>query len=103
MEKAVKDANAQLAKEKRDRDAAQRAYEQLQATTDVDNTNNHDFMTENPQTEQSMLAPHRVKPYHFKGFNAQQTSNVLNERNMQIREAEMTRKYEKEADRLWAQ
>ena len=51
MEKAVKDANAQAAKEKRDRDAAQRAYEQLQATTDVNSTNAHDFMTENPATE----------------------------------------------------
>ena len=103
MEKAMKDANAQLAKEKRDRDAAQRAYEQLQATTDVNNTNTHDFMTENPATEQSMLAAHRVKPYHFKGFNAQQKANVMNERNMQIREAQMTRKYEQDADRLWAQ
>ena len=28
MEKSVKEANAQAAKEKRDRDAAQRAYEQ---------------------------------------------------------------------------
>lgn len=51
MEKSVKDANMQMAKEKRDRDAAQRAYEQLQATTDVEYTNNHDFMTENPATE----------------------------------------------------
>lgn len=92
MEKSVKDANAQLAKEKRDRDAAQRAYEQLQARTDVDNTNNDDFMTENPATEQSMLAPHRVKPYHFKGFNANQKAAVMNEREMQMREAEMTKK-----------
>ena len=30
-----------------------------------------DFMTENPATEVSMLAPHRVKPYHFKGMNEQ--------------------------------
>ena len=35
-------------------------------------TSNHDFMTENPQTEVSMLAPHRVKPYHFKGLNQDQ-------------------------------
>lgn len=102
METSIKDANAQMAKEKRDRDNAQRAYEQLQARTDVDNTDNHDFMTENPATEQSMLAPHRVKPYHFKGFNAQQTASVMNERQMQMREAEMTRKQEKEAERLWA-
>jgi len=48
-------------------------------------------MTEDPRTEQSMLAPHRVKPYHFKGFNAQQTAGVMNERQMQMREAEMTK------------
>ena len=35
MEKSVKDANAQMAKEKRDRDIAQRKFEQLQATTNV--------------------------------------------------------------------
>ena len=60
-------------------------------------------MTENPQTEQSMLAPHRVKPYHFKGMNAQQTQAIMDERQMQVREAEMTRKQEADADRLWAQ
>ena len=59
-------------------------------------------MTEDPRTEQSMLAPHRVKPYHFKGFNAQQTAGVMNERQMQMREAEMTKAQEKEAERLWA-
>ena len=30
------------------------------------------FMTEDPSTEQSQLAAHRVKPYHFKGFSEQQ-------------------------------
>ena len=103
MEKSVKDANAQLAKEKRDRDLAQRAYEELQAQTDVNYTNNHDFMTENPATTKSMLAPHRVKPYHFKGFNAEQTQQVMNEREMQLIEAEMTRKTNEQAERLWAQ
>ena len=60
-------------------------------------------MTENPATEQSMLAPHRVKPYHFKGFNNQQKGAVMNERCMQLREAEMTKKQEKDAERMWAQ
>ena len=103
MEKSIKDANAQAAKEKRDRDNAQRAYEQLQATTDVNYTNTHDFMTENAATETSMLGAHRVKPYHFKGFSAAQTAGVMNERQMQMKEAEMTRNGEKEAERLWAQ
>ena len=51
MERAVKDANAQLAKEKRDRDIAEARYQQLQARTDVEYTSAHDFMTENPSTE----------------------------------------------------
>ena len=80
MEKAVKDANAQMAKEKRDRDIAQRQFEQLQATTDVNSTQANDFMTENPATEQSMLGAHRVKPYHFKGMNANQRQQIMDER-----------------------
>lgn len=35
---------------------------------EIEYTNNHDFMTENPATEISELGAHRVKPYHFKGF-----------------------------------
>ena len=46
-------------------------------------------MTENPATEVSMLAPHRVKPYHFKGFNQNQIDDVNLQRKMQLREAEM--------------
>ena len=38
-------------------------------------------MTENPQTEVSMLADHRVKPYHFKGFTQAQTDAVNLERS----------------------
>jgi hypothetical protein len=62
-------ANAHLAREKRDRDL--KASRDLQGYADIElnYTLSHDFMTENPATEQSMLAPHRVKPYHFKGFN----------------------------------
>jgi len=37
-------------------------------------------MTENPATEQSMLAAHRVKPYHFKGLNKEQQDAILHER-----------------------
>ena len=36
-----------------------------------------------------MLAPHRVKPYHFKGFTEAQKDQVNLERKQQIREAEM--------------
>ena len=44
-------------------------------------------MTENKQTEVSQLAPHRVKPYHFKGFTEAQKDQVHLERQQQVREA----------------
>ena len=42
----------------------------------------HDFMTENPATEKSMLADHRVKPYHFKGLTPEQQAAIMQEREM---------------------
>lgn len=102
MEIANKQANAQLAKEKRDRDVAWMADQQMQAEHDKQFTTMHDFMTENPATEQSSLAPHRVKPYHFKGLNEQQKAAIMNERENQLREAEMLKANEKEAEKLLA-
>jgi len=49
-------------------------------------------MTENPNTTQSMLAAHRVKPYHFKGFNEEQKAQVLQEREQQLKEKDMLKK-----------
>ena len=59
-------------------------------------------MTEDPATEQSAFAPHRVKPYHFKGFNEGQKGSVMHERQQQLKEAEMLKQTDKEEDRLWA-
>ena len=89
MEKANTDTNLQLAQEKRDREAAHRAEMQYQGGYEQNFTLNHDFMTENAATEQSMLAPHRVKPYHFKGFSQEQKESVMHERALQMKEAEM--------------
>lgn len=66
---ANKQTNYQMAREKRDRDQADFKTGQDAAAQEVEFTLTHDFMTENPATEQSMLAAHRVKPYHFKGLN----------------------------------
>lgn len=49
-----------------------------------------------------MLAPWRVKPYHFKGLNQDQRSDILHERAQQVREAQMTKDTKKEEERLWA-
>jgi RIB43A len=75
-----KRTNYEMAREKRDRDTQQAVEAEERAAREVDYTLNHDFMTENPATEQSMLAPHRVKPYHFKGLNAEQQAAILYER-----------------------
>ena len=72
--------------EKKQRDKAQHELWAHQDQYEINYTNNHDFMTENPQTEVSMLAAHRVKPYHFKGFNQNQIETVYNQRENQLRE-----------------
>ena len=59
-------------------------------------------MTENPQTEVSMLAPHRVKPYHFKGFNQGQVNDVYNQRSNQLVEKDRIKKEADEAERQYA-
>ena len=69
---------------------------------EIAHTNNTDFMTENPATEVSMLAPHRVKPYHFKGFTQAQTDQVNLERQMQIREQELMKDQKADEDKMYA-
>lgn len=59
-------------------------------------------MTENPATEQSMLAPHRVKPYHFKGLNQQKQQEILDERAGQIKAQDATKLSAKEQEKLWS-
>jgi hypothetical protein len=68
----------------------------------VDFTLTNDFMTKNPATEQSMLAPHRVKPYHFKGLNDEQQAAILHERDQQFVEQALLKRQREEEDRLWA-
>ena len=79
--KATQEQNLQLAKEKRDNELKQREDWNNQEQHELEYTLTHDLMTENPATMTSMLAPHRVKPYHFKGLNAEQQAAILHERD----------------------
>jgi len=81
MQRATAETNRVLAKEKRDAEMKSQYDWANQEAHEVDFTLTHDFMTENPATEQSMLAPHRVKPYHFKGFDDGKKAAVLHERD----------------------
>jgi len=65
---ATQNMNLDMANEKRQREIAQNKMDELLKQEEVEATLNDKFMTEHPSTEQSMLAPHRVKPYHFKGL-----------------------------------
>ena len=94
--------NLTLAVEKKVREDAMKKSDIAREAKEIDYTLNHDFMTENQQTEISMLAPHRVKPYHFKGFNEGQKAAVMHERAQQLKEQELLKKTKEEEDRLWA-
>lgn len=102
MFKATQATNKQLAEEKRCRDAKHHQDLQDYGATEQQFTLSHDLMTENPATEQSMLAAHRVKPYHFKGLNQQQQDAILHERAQQVREQKLLKDTDKEKDRLEA-
>jgi len=100
MRKAVFTANQatnkQLAEEKRCRDSKHHQDLQDYGATEQQFTLSHDLMTENPATEQSMLAAHRVKPYHFKGLNQKQQDDILHERAQQVREQKLIKETGKE-------
>ena len=102
MLKAMQEENLQLAKAKRDKERKDRGDLQFQENHELGYTVDNDFMTENPATTQSQLAPHRVKPYHFKGLNAEQQAAIMGERAQQLKEQEMLKQMSKEQDRLWA-
>ena len=71
-----------------------------QEAHEVQFTLTHDLMTENPATMTSMLAPHRVKPYHFKGLNEEQQAVILHERDQQLVEQQLLKQQREEEERL---
>jgi hypothetical protein len=73
-----------------------------QETHEVGHTGSHPFMTEDPLTEQSALAAHRVLPYHFKGLNEGQIGAILNERQMQVDQKKLIEEQKKKEEKLWA-
>ena len=101
-EKDVAKVNALLIQERKDREANVHDVRKAAEEREIAYTNSTDFMTENPATEVSMLAPHRVKPYHFKGFNDEKKEAVLFERTVQMREKDMMKNQEKLEEQAYA-
>ena len=99
MEKACIEANKQLIKEKLAREKAEKEQESFQGNSDINYVTTSKFMTEDPSTQQSALAPHRVIPYHFKGFNEEQRANVIDGQKRQIVEKQEKIKAQKEQEK----
>ena len=75
--------NGILANERKEREQAAHDARKAAEAREVQHWQEHDWLKENPATEQSALAPHRVIPYHFKGFqhHPHQTEQVNLERS----------------------
>jgi len=67
-------------KQKHDRDSAQNKMDETQRLAHIEYNTNDNFYRENTETCQSMLAKHRVLPYHWKGMNHDQKRQIMLER-----------------------
>jgi len=102
MQKAYMETNRTLAKQKYDADKTTKEGETLAKQQHLEYNSQHDFYTENPETCQSQLAKHRVIPYHWKGMNGHQRTEILNEQEKQRKEADNIKKMKEEEERLYA-
>lgn len=102
MQKAYMENNRTSAQEKADRDRTAKLHEEAEKKNHMDYNTAHDFYTENTATCQSQLAPHRVIPYHWKGMNEHQRSEILHEQDKQRKETENIKNMKREEERLYA-
>lgn len=89
MEIAFRQTNLQQLDEKLQRDHLNRELETQEKLNHIEYLNNHDLMTENTATCQSMLGKNRVLPYHWKGMNEDQRQRILEEQERQIQEKKL--------------
>jgi len=102
MQKAYMETNKALAQHKIDNDRVAREIEDSDKQRHIEHNTGNNFYTENTETCQSQLAPHRVIPYHWKGMNDHQRSEVLHEQDKQRKETESIKKHHQNEDKLYA-
>lgn len=90
-------------KEKKERDAKERAHQMYMDSNEIGYTTNSDFMTENPDTCASVMSPYRVKKDHWKGMSPEQRQDILDTRKAQVYDKKRKDEMDKEAERLWAE
>jgi len=102
VKKAYSEANRVLAQEKSDKEFTQKVKEDSDNKNHIQHNTTNVFCTENTETCQSQLAPHRVIPYHWKGMNEHQRTNILHEQDKQRKEADSIKKLQKDEEKLYA-
>jgi RIB43A len=98
MERSCVEANKQLLKEKLAREKAEKDFDHSQGFQHISYTTSSKFMTEDPSTGQSQLAPHRVIPYHFKGFNEAQKNEIIQTQKKQVFDKQEKNRIQKEKE-----
>ena len=93
--------NLLLAKEKKDKEARERAFELKMDKYTTESDQADPFFNEHFNKTESALGPHRYVPYNFKGLREDQKAQINLELQQQIKEAEYKKKFEEEEDKLW--
>jgi hypothetical protein len=102
MAKAMMDENLVIAKQKKDSEKYH-AYRDLRDDNyDLDASDKDPFLNEHFNTTKHHLGDHRYNPYHFKGLREDHKEKINKELQMQVQDAELKKKQDKEEERLWA-
>jgi len=102
VQKSYMETNKALSQQKIDNDRVAREVEDADKQRHIEYNTGNNFYTEDTQTCQSQLAPHRVIPYHWKGMNDHQRSEILHEQDKQRKETDSIKKLHKDEDKLYA-
>ena len=102
VQKSYSEVNKELSQNKVDKERVARENEDLDKQKHIEYNTGNNFYTENTETCQSQLAPHRVIPYHWKGMNEHQRTDILHEQDKQRKEADSIKKLQKDEDKLYA-
>lgn len=96
------DENTMLAKSKKDHERYLAEQNLKGDNYDLENSDKDPFLNEHFNTTKNHLGDHRYNPYHFKGLREDHKETINRELQLQMQEAELKKKQDKDEERLWA-
>ena len=102
MAKAMMDENQVILNAKKDHEKYLDGRNLKGDNYDLAASDNDPFLNEHFDTTKHHLGDHRYNPYHFKGLREDHIEKINTELKLQIQEAELKKKQDKEEERLWA-